>query len=167
LTPPASALEEVIYFQPYRDMRKFPHMQRLESAIWRAWMSNHGAVFEGVAYDVRCGKLVTEEEEPDPVYRKVRNDLWRKRIDVVTYSPGHLWLIEIKSRLTILGPAQCKAYEGLFRQSYQPTERLTLACLYTHLQVDAAEVAATLGILTFQVPAALRNAFAPAAHRRP
>lgn len=130
-------------------------------------MANHGNTFRGVAYDVQVGQEITAQVEPDEKYRSMANALWRKRIDVVCYTPGNLWIIEVKRRLTILGPAQCKAYEGLFRSTYHPTERLTLACLYTEMQQDASEVAATLGILTFHVPKALAAAFIPQPHRVP
>ncbi len=106
---------------PSTPLPKYPHLVGSDIPIWDAWIRDHGSYFSGIDYDVHVGQGLEPDKDLDYQLQMMWLSLTRKRIDVVGYRPGEVWLIEVKDRPTVAVIGQCLSYQILYNLDYSPT----------------------------------------------
>ncbi len=105
---------------PNTPLPKYPHLVGSDIPIWDSWIRTHGHYFQGFDYDVHVGQGL----EPDKDHSFQLQEMWvsltQKRIDVVGYRPGEVWLIEVKDRPTTAAVGQALSYQILYQADYSP-----------------------------------------------
>lgn len=105
---------------PNTPLPHYPHLVGTDVPIWDSWIRTHGQYFSGFDYDVHVGQgLEPNKDSPYPM-QAMWISLTRKRIDVVGYRPGEVWLIEVKDRPTVAVIGQCLSYKLLYDTDYHP-----------------------------------------------
>lgn len=113
---------------PSSPLPHYPHLVGSDVPVWDAWIRAHGHYFSGVDYDVHVGQgLAPDKDSPYPM-QMMWVSLTRKRIDVVAYRPGEVWLIEVKERPTVAVIGQCLSYKILYDIDFSPANT-PLPCL--------------------------------------
>ncbi|MEM3554494.1 MAG: hypothetical protein QXU79_01585 [Candidatus Micrarchaeaceae archaeon] len=98
--------------------------------IWERFLSRYGREFTGFTYDVRVGEGVEVRPYWGDEIARMAKLLTMKRIDVVGYKPGEVWIIEVKPHGGLSALGQLIAYETLYRIKFNPTQtiRKALVC---------------------------------------
>jgi hypothetical protein len=131
---------------PSEPLAKYPHLVGSDVPIWDTWIRGHGDLFSGCDYDVHVGQGLEPDKDADYQLQKMWITLTRKRIDVVAYRPGEVWLIEVKDRPTVAVIGQCLSYEILYRIDYGRVAP-TIPCLIAgHIEADIETVLVHYGI---------------------
>lgn len=109
---------------------KYPHLLPREVEIWERFLSRYGREFTGFTYDVRVGEGVEVRPYWGDEIARMAKLLTMKRIDVVGYKPGEVWIIEVKPHGGLSALGQLIAYETLYRIKFNPTQtiRKALVC---------------------------------------
>ena len=117
---------------PNTPLPKYPHLVGSDIAIWDSWVRTHGHYFQGFDYDVHVGQGLEPDKDQDYPLQQMWIGLTQKRIDVVGYRPGEIWLIEVKDRPTVAVIGQCLSYQTLYGIDYSPATP-TISCLVADL----------------------------------
>lgn len=105
---------------PNTPLPKYPHLVGSDIPTWDTWIRAHGQLFSGYDYDVHVGAgLEPDRDQPYPL-QTMWIGLTQKRIDVVGYRPGEIWLIEVKDRPTTAAVGQALSYQILYQADYNP-----------------------------------------------
>jgi hypothetical protein len=102
----------VVYPPEWRDATErgdYPHMSKLDGALWERFLDEYAGTFLRFAYDVAVGGFKPESETPnDPLAL-----MWRYstalKIDALAERTDSLWVIEVKPHagVSALGAALC------------------------------------------------------------
>lgn len=111
----------------YEKLAKYPHMKPYDVEVWERFMELNPNMFDGVDYDVCVGEgadfLPTGEDTPDGR----ENRLYQKKIDVVGYKNGDVWLIEVKPEGNASALGQILTYAELWMKSGKTPRYVTMA----------------------------------------
>jgi len=130
---------------------EFPHLLRNEVPIWRRFLAQFREKFAKFEYDVHVGKGAEPHRVLPPNLQKALRVLTQKRIDVVGYRVGEVWLFEVKPNA---GPSALGAvmmYEYFYRRDRAPRERIIKAVVTDQAGIEMAEVFEHYGIRLFEV----------------
>ena len=130
---------------------KYPHMMPLEVPIWDRFLASTDIQFTRLIYDVHVGEGAPIPEYASPAEVTQIQAITRKRIDVVGWSQGSVWLFEVKSRAGQAAAGQLLNYKRLFRREYRPLAPIRLAVVCERLEWDVEDYYRELGITVFIV----------------
>lgn len=75
---------------------RYPHMAKLDAAIWERFLDQYGRNFLRMAYDVALGGYLPGEDEGDLDQRKGWQYSTALKVDAVGQREGEVWIIEVK-----------------------------------------------------------------------
>lgn len=114
--------------------------------IWERFLDKYHAHFAGFDYDVKVGTPVEMNPEWPPNIKAMAVALTKKRIDAIGYSPGRIWIFEVKPNAGTTALGQIITYRDLFIFEKSPI-RETLGCIVTDRENrDARALAEKYGI---------------------
>lgn len=105
---------------PPSPLPKYPHLVGSDIPIWDSWIRTHGHYFSGFDYDVHVGQGLEPEKDQPYQLQMMWVSLTQKRVDVVGYRPGEVWVIEVKDRPTTAVIGQCLSYKILYDIDFNP-----------------------------------------------
>lgn len=105
---------------PSTPLPKYPHLVGSDVPVWDAWIRDHGSYFSGIDYDIHVGQGLEPDKDHTYQLQMMWVSLTQKRIDVVGYRPGEVWLIEVKDRPTVAVIGQCLSYQILYGIDFNP-----------------------------------------------
>ena len=97
---------------------KYPHMVKEEIELWKKFLSKYGKKFDYYAYDVHVGKGVAGTEGLTDPYKYMAIRLSQKRIDVLAYKDGGIYIIELKDIADLQAIGQLQGYKTLYEDDY-------------------------------------------------
>lgn len=83
-------------WQPVVKTGRYPHMAKLDAAIWERFLDQYGVNFTAAAYDVALGGFLPDEDQGDLAMRKGWQYATALKIDAVLQREGELWIVEVK-----------------------------------------------------------------------
>ena len=104
--------------RPLVKLRKYPHMEPLDTAIWNAYLDLEPWPNALVEYDVHVGTTATVPLEAPESYRRMVEHLSSLRIDVAVFLPHQTLIIEIKPSASLSAIGQALGYTHLFHAKY-------------------------------------------------
>lgn len=131
----------------YKLLAKYPHMKPGDVAIWERFIQANPGFFDSVDYDVLIGQGAQFDTTLNTLEGQDVGALYRKKIDVVGYRPGEIWLVEVKPSAQFSALGQIGAYDDLYREEYKPSERAVAALLTDTIGPDVANIAQKWGII--------------------
>jgi len=131
--------------------QKYVHMLPVEREIWDRWYQKYGNLFYEYQYDVRVGEGIDVRPEWGDEIARMAKLLTQKRIDVVAYRPGEIWIIEVKPHVGTGAYGQIRVYEKLLRQKVGEETVIRLAFVCETIDPDVAKILAAEGITVWQV----------------
>jgi len=75
---------------------RYPHMAKLDGAIWERFLDQYGLNFQLAAYDVALGGFLPDEDSGDLAMRKGWQYTTALKIDAVLQREGEIWVVEVK-----------------------------------------------------------------------
>lgn len=138
-------------WQPYKHLRKYPHMAPLDGAIWEKFILQRPGFFNQVAYDVHIGEGAPLYNTSDPTYKKMADRLAQKRIDVIGTKTDTLFICELKPIATVHAVTQASVYRLLFLRHFTSPLPIQPAVIHTNITPDAQAIADTTGVLLLSV----------------
>lgn len=97
-------------------LKKYPHLGKIESAVWQRFLAKYPAQYTSYTYDVRVGRGAKVKEETGEVMKKMYIRLTRKRIDVVGKKGRNVGIFEVRPRATIGVIGELFAYVQLWKK---------------------------------------------------
>lgn len=133
-------------------MRVYPHLSAIDSAIWSAWLAMHAARVDEVWYDVWVG----EHAEPDPSLsdqsRRIIQGTLAKRIDVVWRERKTFHVGEIKPYINSVALGQAIMYRDLFTHQYMNYKPVVTAVIGANVDPDVVPLLQANQIAVYKVP---------------
>jgi len=130
---------------------KYPHLLPREVEIWERFLALYGREFTGFVYDVRVGEGITIRPEWGDEIARMAKLLTQKRIDVVGYKPGEIWIIEVKPHGGLSALGQLTVYEELYRIKYNPTQTIRKALVCETVDPDLRGLLPKYGVTLYIV----------------
>lgn len=104
--------------EPLAWLRKYPHLEPLDTAIWSAYLDTDPWPTATVAYDIHVGTpAIVPLDTPDN-YRRMVEHLSTLRIDAVVFLNHKTHIIEIKPSASLSAIGQALCYAHLFHARY-------------------------------------------------
>jgi len=104
--------------QPLVKLRKYPHLEPYDTAIWNAWLDTDPWPNALVAYDVHVGTVATVPNGTPDNYRRMVEYLSSLRIDAVILAPDMTLVIEIKPSASLSAVGQALGYAHFFNAKF-------------------------------------------------
>ncbi|MBA7550359.1 hypothetical protein ES705_42871 [subsurface metagenome] len=136
---------------PNTPLPKYPHLVGMDVPVWDAWIRTHGEYFTGFDYDVHVGQGLEPDKDHDFQLQQMWVSLTQKRIDVVGYRPGEVWLIEVKDRPTVAVIGQCLSYKILYDIDFAPASPPIPCLVAGSIEPDIETVLVHWGIRFFDL----------------
>jgi len=102
----------------YEKLLKYPHLRPEETLIWNKFIDKYPDYFEEVEYDVTVGTPSLPPGELPENYKRMWEYLTKKKIDVVGYSEGKVFIVEIEPNADIRGIGEVLAKRDLFKEEH-------------------------------------------------
>lgn len=138
----------------------YPGIIPAEAELWRAWLREHEAEFEGFEYNVHVGEGVRSTSIPgqpdDELTAKIREQFrqaTQMRIDAIGFRKGETWIFEIEDRPGRRALGQMIVYESLLPRSRPDTGNIVLCLIAVHIGPDMLTVFQDQGVVVYQLPA--------------
>jgi hypothetical protein len=74
----------------------YPHMAKLDAALWERFIDLYGANFSLVAYDVAFGGFVPDADLGPEAQRLGYQYSTAMKVDAIAQRPDEVWIIEVK-----------------------------------------------------------------------
>jgi len=116
---------------PFVIQSYYPHMKPADIHIWEKFIRANAGFFESVDYDVPVGEPPAWMDTENDSHAKGQAILYKKKIDVVAFRPGEIWLIELKPFAGSSALGQILAYEILYKREHKGTE-VVRPCVITN-----------------------------------
>lgn len=129
----------------------YPHMAKLDAAIWERFLDQYADNFEEVAYDVALGGFLPDESQGDLPTRTGYQYSTALKVDAVLRRAGELWMVEVKpsAGVSALGGALC--YTVMAEQDGFSTFPLVPVVVTDQVSPDITFCAETLGVTVVAV----------------
>ncbi|MBA7569123.1 hypothetical protein ES708_10861 [subsurface metagenome] len=131
---------------PSTPLPKYPHLVGSDVPVWDSWIRTHGHYFSGIDYDIHVGQGLEPDKDQSYQLQQMWVSLTRKRIDVVGYRPGEIWLIEVKDRPTVAVIGQCLSYQILYGIDFSPATPPIPCLVAGSIEADIETVLVYFGI---------------------
>lgn len=137
---------------PPTPLHRYPGLLKKHYDICKRFLLAEGNNFESVDYNVRVGDGVIPKKTWDEITRTAARELTQKRIDLVGYRPGEIWIIEIthQARVSVFG--QIVAYRQMYIEDFAPTEDVQTAVVCSTIDRDFNRLLFERGVSVFRYP---------------
>lgn len=132
-------------------LQKYPHLLPRDIAIWERFLEVHAGEFVGFQYDIHVGGAVGRLPGWTIEDAQMASWLEAKRIDVVGFKEGEIWIIEVKHEAGVGAFGQLMAYRELYWQKYSPKVPVVMCLVTNNLTPDEQLVCEKLGIRFYVV----------------
>jgi hypothetical protein len=129
----------------------YPHMSRLDTAIWERFLDEYAGNFGSVAYDVALGGFLPKPETGPEEQRLGYQYSTALKIDACLQREGEVWIVEVKPAgpTSSIGAALC--YSTLAeRDAFSPFP-LVPAVVTDRMSPDVKYCAEQLGVTVVEV----------------
>ena len=130
---------------------RYPHMLAEDVALWNKFLDEWPEQFEGVEYDVHVGGEVERLRWWSDQVQRMGEWLAAKRIDVVGYRPGEIWIVEVKPYAGVAAIGQVLCYLELYRKDRRPPEKLVGCIVTDKVTPDLRYLVGVFAIQVFEV----------------
>lgn len=135
-----------VHIMPAEWQGNYPHLSKLDRAVWTRFLQAHAQDFSGFAYDVALGGQIIEGlglDEPTLLGWQYNTAC---KVDVVAYKDEEIWIIEVKPEAYVSAFGAALAYTMLAEREQFLNQRLvpTIVCQQAH--PDVAWCCRQLGI---------------------
>lgn len=141
---------ELRKFAPEK-LHRYPHMFPADVPVWERFLEMRAAEFVEFSYDVLVGKGIEPDRTLDREIQQLSVKLTKKRIDVVGFKEGSIWIIEVKEIATVSAPGQVLGYHRLYLRDFKPTIPSFPLLIFSKASRDVMTVASDLGVLWEQI----------------
>lgn len=135
---------------PFEQRHKYPHMGKLDAAVWTRFIKEHPDFFVNVTYDLHVGEGAPEIPDLPDYLKPMSKHLSQKRIDAVGFKKSSIYIIEVKPVMDITAPGQAIAYARLFAKKFATSLPIIPTLVFERAQHDMIPLAIELGVITFQ-----------------
>lgn len=132
---------------PFRMLAKYPHMKPEDVTVWERFIANNPNFFDTVDYDVKCGKGAPQNPELPENIQADGKILTQKKIDVVGYMNGVIYVVEVKPIANMRGLGQILTYHELFRADHPEEPEILKMLICGAVERELEEMYAKHGIL--------------------
>lgn len=126
---------------PYGTLAKYPHMKPGDVEIWERFLDANPEYFDSVDYDLLVGEGADFDTDLGLPSGGNAQALYKKKVDVVGYRTGEIWLIEIRPRASPLALGQVAVYDELYRDEHKGPDRVVNAVLTDTIMPDVENIA--------------------------
>lgn len=105
---------------------KYPHMFKLDVAVWERFLDRYSELYEGFYYDVVVGKEIKGVDHLDIPYQKDAWVLSQLRIDAIGERTESTDIIEVKPRGNMAAIGQLLTYKELYIKEYSPKKHVRM-----------------------------------------
>ncbi len=124
----------------FKKLAKYPHMKPADVEIWEQFIRDNRHFFDRVDYDFPVGSgadfLPTGEDTPEGR----ENKLYQRKIDVVGYRDGQVWLVEVKPMADTEALGQILTYQKLYLKSKNASQSPTMMVLAGKITNEMKEI---------------------------
>lgn len=131
--------------------QRYVHLLPQEREIWDRWMQQYGNLFYRYEYDVRVGEGIEIRPEWGDEIARMAKMLTMKRIDVVAYRHGEIWIIEVKPHVGVGAYGQLRVYEKLLRQKVGEEAVIKLGVVCETVDPDVEKILISEGVTIWRV----------------
>jgi len=133
----------------YKKLLKYPHLGPEDATIWSRFIDKNPGFFESVDYDVKVGAGRDYSALPEDEFSEDLKYLSKKRIDVVGFRPGEIFVIELKPKADLRALGEAVGYASLYRE-IGPIDKRILPVLITDEKLpDIEALCLKMGVLLF------------------
>jgi len=131
----------------------YPHMAKLDAAIWERFLDQYADNYLEVAYDVALGGFLPNEDQGDLPTRTGFQYSTALKVDAVLRREGEVWIVEVKpsGSVSAIGAALC--YTVLAAQDGFSDWPLVPAVVTDRASPDIFYCAEALGVTLVEVGA--------------
>ncbi len=137
--------------------RFYPGLIRGEAEVWRAWLREHESEYEAFEYNVHVGEGVNIapailKDNPE-LQEKMRLQFLRatqRKIDVVGYREGVVWIFEVEEEAGTTALGQLLTYRLLLTLARDIRGTVELAIVAATIGRDMLEVFDEAGVVVWQ-----------------
>lgn len=136
----------------------FPGLVPIETKIWREWLKEHEGDFDSFEYNVHVGEGIKAPERAitnDPEFDQKMREMWKKltqrKIDVVGYRAGEVWIFEVEDRPGTTALGQLQFYETLLPRTRETPEPIQLAVVGRRIGDDVLRVFEEHNVVVWRV----------------
>ena len=108
----------------YKKKLKYPHLSFRDKEIWDKFIEQNPKYFDAVAYDAKVGTPRSYTKAKNDRYKKDLQILSQKRIDVIGFKDGEIFIIEIKPSASLSAIGQIVSLFCLFQKEYKGKEKI-------------------------------------------
>lgn len=130
---------------------RYPHMLPGEASLWSSFLRQFGKGWTDYQYDIHVGDGISVGPEYDIMTQGLARSLTQKRIDVLAYRQGVLWIFEVKLQSAISALGQVLAYRELYRRTYTYEGVIELGIVSDRVLEDDRFAYSSFGIHLFLV----------------
>ncbi|MDP3940550.1 MAG: hypothetical protein Q8R92_20740 [Deltaproteobacteria bacterium] len=129
----------------------YPHMAKLDAAIWERFLDKYADNYQEVAYDVALGGFLPDENQGDLPTRTGYQYSTALKVDAVLRREGEVWIVEVKPSASVsaIGGALC--YHVMAEQDELSPFPLVPAVVTDRASPDIAYCAQALGVTLIEV----------------
>lgn len=129
----------------------YPHMAKLDRAIWERFLTANAATFSGFAYDVALGGRVIEGLDLDDPTKLGWQYNTAVKIDAVAFRDEEAWIIEVKPEANVSAFGAALAYTVLVEREQFISQRLIPTIVCEYIQPDVEWVCQQLSVQVIKV----------------
>jgi hypothetical protein len=133
--------------------RFYPGLKPSEAIVWRKYLVEHEGDFDLFEYNVRVGdglrtpsRVLFDDPEMQRRVEEGARMLTQRKIDVLAYRPGELFIIEVEDRADSATLGQLLMYEQLLSKQRELTVPTTKMVVANRLGQDLLETFDSHGI---------------------
>jgi len=129
----------------------YPHMKPRDVEIWERFIDKFPEMYSSCQYDLEVGTVPEFVKNAETEADRNQASLYKKKIDVVAFTPNRLDLIELKPQADASTIGQLKGYKHLYLRDEKPTQPVGL-CIVTDVErADMREMCEAEGVKLFIV----------------
>ena len=130
----------------------YPHMKPKDVTIWERFIEKEPNAFLSVQYDVPVGTVADFVKEGNPKPGAGEELLYKRKIDVVGFNAGAIFIIELKPSAGSSAVGQIKLYDRLYKRDYSPPISTIKMIITDKMDDDVQAFAHAEGVRVIIVP---------------
>ena len=125
-------------------------MRNEDKAIWERFIQKNPGYFDEVEFDVHVGSKPDFDTNVVPGSQSDVGNIYQRKIDVVGYSAGNIYIVELKPLAGSSALGQVKSYEILYRRDFKPEAKTICVVITDFIGTDMEELADSMGVLLIE-----------------
>ena len=130
---------------------KYPHMKPADVHLWEKFIRGNTGFFDSVDYDFHIGNPPDWMDPKRDEFAAKEVRLYQKKIDVLGFAQGLIWIIEVKPRAGSSALGQILSYRKLFLDDHGGPDILRLAIVTNECQSSYCNIFETFNVRCFHM----------------